>query len=360
MKTLSFHQTFFLLQGLVLALSLALHPAVAQEEVEESSAPLEEAVPAGHFSITSPEDMAQWQKKLTLGSGDVLNIGLYQQPDLTRENLAIGPDGRLNYLQAQNVLAAGLTVDELREKLETELAKFYLPPLRVIIVPQAFNSKKYYVLGNVVQKGVFQLRRPVTLIEALAQARGFITTDPRTRNTLMLADLSRSFLMRRQASEEFERQEVDFEALFLRGDLSQNIALEPDDYLYFPPLDIAEVYVLGDGIRPGVVLHTEGLSLLRAITIQGGFLDKAFRSRVLVVRGSLNQPETFVVNMNEILHAESPDFKLEPRDIIYVSRRPWAKAEELVEVAVTQFFRAAFISWTGLNVGPFINEPIIK
>lgn len=358
MKSLPMHKPVILLAAIGAVWLLPWHIAFAQEAGVTSPPPVEVADATGHFSVSSPEDMAPWQKRLTLGPGDVLNIGMYQQPDLSREDLSIGPDGRLNYLQARDVVASGLTVDELREKLEKELAKYYQPPLRVIIVPQAFNSKKYYILGNVAQKGVYPLNRSVTMLEAIAQARGFVSA-PQGRNTLMLADLSRSFLVRRSDDGEFRREEVDFEALFLRGDLSQNIALAPDDYLYFPPLDIKEVYVLGNGVAPGVLVHTENLSVLRAITMQGGFLDKAYRSKVLVIRGSLNQPETFVVNMNEILQAETPDFKLEPRDIVYVSRRPWAKAEDLLEMAVTQFFRAAVIGWTGQNVGPWIDKPWI-
>src|SRR5205085_8394911 len=66
------------------------------------------------FSVSSPAQLADWQKRLTLGAGDVLNISLYEQPDSDRKGLIIGPDGRLNYLQARDVVAAGLTVDELR------------------------------------------------------------------------------------------------------------------------------------------------------------------------------------------------------------------------------------------------------
>jgi hypothetical protein len=106
------------------------------------------------------------------------------------------------------------------------------------------------------------------------------------------------------------------------------------------------------------VVHAPDTTVLRVLIAQGGFVDKAYRSKVLVVRGSLNQPQSFVVNVNDILQARGPDFKLEAGDIVYVSRRPWAKAEELLEFAITEFLRAAIVSWTGVNVGPWIKEPI--
>jgi len=317
----------------------------------ETAPPIDKITPA--FSVSSPAQLADWQKHLTLGAGDTLNLSLYEQPDSERKDMIIGPDGRLNYLQARDVMAAGLTVDELRTELEKLLAKYYRPPLRVIVVPQAYRSKKYYLLGNVVQKGVFPLDRPVTILEAIAQAQGFVTTTER-RSTLTLADLQRAFLIRKGEKEEHQRLKVDFEALFLQGDLSQNIPLAPGDYLYFPPPDLQEVYVLGEVPHPGITAYSSEMTVLRAIASHGGFGDRAFRQRVLIVRGSLNHPQTLVLNVSDILKAKGVDVHVEPRDIIYVSRRPWYKAEELLQAAVSDFLRAAVVAWTGKNIQPLI------
>jgi protein involved in polysaccharide export with SLBB domain len=217
-----------------------------------------------------------------------------------------------------------------------------------------FNSKKYFLLGSVVQKGVYTLDRPTTVIEAIARARG-VETGLQQRNLVDIADMQRAFLARRG-----ERVAIDFEKLFLHGDLTQNVSLEPGDYLYFPPADMKEVYVLGEVRTPGVVSYAPETSALRAIISQGGFTDRAWKKRVLVVRGSLNQPETFVVDASAILSAGAPDFKLEPRDIVYVHYRPWIKAEELVDLAASAFVQAAVITWTGGNIGPLIRTPIVE
>ncbi|HUR44360.1 MAG TPA: SLBB domain-containing protein [Candidatus Saccharimonadales bacterium] len=302
------------------------------------------------LSVTKAAALAPWQEKLTLGSGDVFDISLYGQPDTLRPGMVVGPDGRISFLQATDVLVSGLTVEELRAKLEGILGKFHLAP-RVVIVPTAFNSKKYFILGNVNQRGAYQLDRPTTIVEAIAKAHGFVTT-PQQRNSLMLADLPHAFLMRRQADGEFKRETVDFEALFLQGDLKQNRLLAPEDYLYFPPLGLQEIYVVGEVRNAGAVTFARNMTTIAAIAGRGGFKDKAYRERVLVVRGSLQHPETIVVDTASILRATSPDFALKPRDIVYVSRRPWAKAEELAELAISDFLRALVIGATGAYVGP--------
>jgi len=108
------------------------------------------------------------------------------------------------------------------------------------------------------------------------------------------------------------------------------------------------------------VPYTPNSSAVTAITTQGGFTDRAWRKRILVIRGSLSQPQTFVVDATDVLYARGGDFILQPRDIVYVHHRPWIKAEELLDLAATAFVQAAVITWTGGNVGPLIRSPIIK
>ena len=302
------------------------------------------------LSVITPDHLADWQRRLTLGPGDVLDISLYGQTDSARLGLAIGPDGRLNYLNATDVLATGLTVDELRAELEKILSKFYLAP-QVVIVPVAYHSKKYYLFGSVQGRGVHLLDRPLTLIEAIAKAHGFPQTS-QGQNVASLVDFSRSFLVRRAADGSYGQVPVDFEALFSRGDLSQNIALAPDDHLFFPPLLTQEVYVLGEVRGQGLLPLTKDLTALGAVVARGGFTERAWKTRLLIVRGSLLKPETLVVDADAILRGLGKDVRLANRDIIYVHRKPWAKAEELLQTAMLQFCQAATMGFVNRNVTP--------
>lgn len=297
------------------------------------------------FSVSSKSQRAAWQERLTLGPGDVLNLGLFGAPEFARKEVPIGPDGRISFLEAHNVMAAGLTVDELRDRLTDELGKFRRAP-QPIVQPFAYRSKKYVVLGKVVEKGVFTLDRPITVIEAVARAGG-LETGLADRNLVELADFSRSFIARGG-----KHLPVNFEKLFLEGDLSQNIPLEPDDYLYFPASDLREVYVLGEVLQPGAQIFSNGSGAIAAIAARGGFTDRAWKKRLLVIRGSLNNPQTFIVDANEVLNARTPDFKLQPKDIIYVSARPWIRAEELLDIAAIAFVEGAVVGLTGKHLYP--------
>lgn len=300
------------------------------------------------FIANNPAERADWQKHLTLGPGDVLTIGIYGEPLLLREELAVGPDGTISFLEARGVKAAGLTVDELRAQLDQALGQFRRNP-RTIVIPLSYRSKNYVVLGKVARRGIYPLDRPVTVVEAVARAGGF-ETSLRGRSIVESADFSRAFLVRGD-----QRVNVDFDKLFRSGDLTQNVVLAPGDYLYFPAAGLQEVYVLGEVRYPGALGFTSATpTSLAAIAGRGGFTDQAWRGRVLVVRGSLERPQTFVIDTKDVLNGNARDFALQPRDIVYVSRRPWMRAEELLDIAASSFVQSAILNWTGLKTGPII------
>jgi len=68
---------------------------------------------------------------------------------------------------------------------------------------------------------------------------------------------------------------------------------------------------------------------------------------VLVVRGSLNKPETFTIETKDILAGKASDFRLQPKDIIFVNSRPFIYAEELADLAITAFLQSIVTEATG-------------
>jgi protein involved in polysaccharide export with SLBB domain/capsular polysaccharide biosynthesis protein len=330
--------------ALLLALSTssvsAQELAVTNEPIDQTTAPANTNL---SFSVVAPAQRAAWQQRLTLGPGDVLNISMYGEPLLTRLEMPVGPDGRIGFAEAQDIMAAGLTIDELRGKLDEELAKFRRAP-KTMVTPVAFRSKKYFVLGRVMSKGVYILDRPTTVLEAVARARGF-ETGMVDRNIISVADFSRSFLMRGG-----RRIALNFEKLFQDGDLSQNLSIEPDDYIYFPPANVKEIHVVGEVRLPGSVSFTPGMTLMAAISARAGYTDRAYKGRVMVVRGSLNNPEVFTVETKDIMEGKAQDFLLQPKDIVFVNHRPFIRGEELLDLGVTAFLQSIVTATVGIHV----------
>ncbi len=295
---------------------------------------------------------ADWQKHFTVGAGDIFNIRIYGRTDSSHNYVSVGPDGRLSFMEAQSVLVAGLTVDEMRVKLDAELGKNYRN-VRTIVTPVEWRSKRYYLMGAVVDRGAYILDKPLTLIEAVARARG-IATGLYEHNTIELADMKRAFIVRDQ-----KRLPVDFEQLFDHGDLTQNVLVEPGDYIYFPSGTVNEIYLLGAVSAPGPLGLTAENTLVGVLTVRGGFLPTAYQQRVLVVRGSLQKPETFVVDLAAILAGREKDFVLQPKDIIYVAEKPWQRVEDLLQLAVNAYAQGMTTTWVGKNIRPLTSQTLV-
>lgn len=304
---------------------------------------------APHLSDLPP---AYGETPYRLGAGDVLSIQFYGRPQLTRPQVAVAPDGTVSYLSAASVAVRGLTVEEARHAIEADLAEVYRNP-RLILTPIELASNSYTVIGMVRLTGVFALDSPITLVEAMARAGG-TESGLFDRRYVDLADLDRSFIIR-----EGRRLPVDFRKLLLHGDMSHNIALAPGDYIQIASALANHYYVLGAVESPGREAFTAGASVVAAITKREGFTGSAFRERVIVVRGSMNEPEAHVVNVREILRGARPDFPLQPRDIVFVGSRPWYRPEEILDRAVSVFLRSATSTWTSANAPIIFTEPVV-
>ncbi|MFN9408690.1 MAG: polysaccharide biosynthesis/export family protein [Akkermansiaceae bacterium] len=321
-------------------------PLGAEKPAEPSSTANDPKM-EGNRSSSTP---ATWRARYELGPGDVINFSLFGRPELDRPGFRVAPDGTISYLQAQNINVNGLTLDETRLQIEKALQDHFKSP-RVIITPQEVGSKRFTILGKVVRRGAVTLERPITLVEAIANAGG-IETGLFERKTVELADLVRSFIARGG-----KRLPVDFRKLLNEGDMKQNIEVEPNDFIYIASTISNDYYVIGAVNNPGVQGMTPDASVVSAITRRGGFTDRAWTNRVLVIRGSFSDPQPHVVSVKDILAAKETDFKILPKDIIYVADHPWAKTEDIMKLALAAFATSATSTWVNLNVDPILTSP---
>jgi hypothetical protein len=70
----------------------------------------------------------------------------------------------------------------------------------------------------------------------------------------------------------------------------------------------------------------------------------------------LAKPECHVIDVGAVLSGSRKDFLLQPKDIVYVSERPWRVAEEMVELAVSAFLQTSTAAWTSRNILPVLPE----
>lgn len=267
----------------------------------------------------SPDEQVEKLQQLTagqqvipkLGRGDILNVSVYDEFDLSINGIPIRPDGRISFPLIGDVQAEGLTVTELNESLTQSLERFILSP-KVSIIVKEFNSQKFTISGEVVRPGVYPLKTDVSITEALAEAGGLNKGQFRA-TSVELADLAHAFIARNG-----EVLPVDFVRLIRHGDLRYDISLHSDDYIYIPSGLSKEVYILGEVNKPMLFAFRENMPMSRTLAQAEGFTPDADLKRIHILRGSLHNPTVSIINFKEVLAGNASEIALEPGDIIYV------------------------------------------
>jgi protein involved in polysaccharide export with SLBB domain len=286
------------------------------------------------FSITNalnPEWLKPSPEEFRLGPGDHVEIELIGVREPSTDTL-IGPDGRVYFHLLSGVNVWGLTLTEACGLLESELKQYVNHP-RVAITLRDVGSRRVWVLGRLTRPGIYPLDRPMTVLDAVTLAGGLYTAQF-TGTTEELADLQHSFLVRGG-----QFMPVNFKRLIHEGDMSQNVYLQPDDFIYLPSALATEVYVLGAVAEPRAVPFKDQVTLSSAIANARGTLPEALLRRVVIIRGSLTEPHCTVVNFSDILRGKAPEVLLQPRDIVYVPDQPLGILENAAKLIVDTFVR---------------------
>lgn len=107
-----------------------------------------------------------------LGPGDVLEIRIFQEPELSG-TWRIAADGHIDYPLCGKVKLEGLDTGRAGSALATCLARGFVKNPQVNVLVKEYNSKKVYVFGEVVQPGTFPFRDRMNIIQAITLAGGF-------------------------------------------------------------------------------------------------------------------------------------------------------------------------------------------
>lgn len=270
-----------------------------------------------------------------LGPGDSIEIEILGEPT-SRSLVSVGPDGKVYFSLLTGTFVWGLKLSEAKDRIEEGLARFMRVRPEVALTLANVVSKKVWLLGNVRRPGLYSLATPMTILEALSAAGGTVVLPGSSEE---LADLEKSFVMRGG-----RMLPVNLYKLLRQGDLSQNIYLQPDDFVYLRSAANQEICVLGAVGRPNLVGYSEQSTVLSVIAASGGTIPYAYVSHVVIVRGALTNPRIATVDYNAIRHGQAPDVRLMPGDIVYVPLRPFEKIERFANAILEEFVRTVAIN----------------
>ena len=251
--------------------------------------------------------------KYVINSGDIFNISIYGEPELSIKEGVVKPDGTLTVAMIGDVKVSGLSVNEAMDKISKKLHHF-LQDAIVSLVPVKFKAQSYIILGKVNSPGNYPVQENTTLLDAIADAGGF-SIGLFQSSTIELADLEHAFIRRG-----LKVLPVDFTELARKGNPLHDIPLEDGDYIYIPSSLNTEVYVLGEVPNPGYFGYQERLTLTQLISHAGGYKETANINQVAVIRDYIKNPSVYIIDLEKIIEGKSIDFMLKPYDIAFIPK----------------------------------------
>ncbi len=309
---------------------------------------LQELKPYQATAQRNPElDRQLKDYQYTIGVGDVLNVTVWDHPELTTpagtyrsaadSGNQVHANGTVFYPYVGTISVVGKTVNQIRQEITKKLSKYVVDP-QVEVTVASFQSKKAYITGEVKNPGQqFITNVPLTLLDAINKSGG-LAAEADWHNVTITHD--------------GKDEKVSVEALFKKGDLTQNRLLTNGDIVHVPRNDAQKVFVVGEVGQPQFLkIGRDGMSLTEAISASGG-IDKlaSDATGIFVIRGERGKREMVtledgkeiekVANIyqldvtNPTTYILGTDFFLKPYDVVYVTTAPITRWNRVISQIV--------------------------
>ena len=328
-------KTFAKSIGLVLLLVL---PAVAQRESQQPSAQGTNAMPASGTgpavassrqlaaqpSVNSPAGasvavsgaasnntntnsmvMTATAGPVNLGAGDLLDISVFDAPELTTR-VRVSSNGEITFPLLGVLLVTGMTPEQVQGIIRRRLLSGDLmKDPQVAVFVSEYANQAVFVMGEVNKPGAYPLMGPHRLFDFVSEAGGF---TQRAGKSIIITRHSNP-----QAPETVRfARDPDFAA--------GNPEIDASDTVYVRPAGV--VYVVGDVVKPGgfVMDSDDNMTVLQALAIAEGTKSTAALGSVRLLRKTGEGRTEITVNVKQLVRLQGQDPVLQDQDILYVPR----------------------------------------
>ena len=176
------------------------------------------------LAVAQPATPSAETSKYLIGPGDVLQISVWHNPELSTQ-VPVRPDGRISTPLVIDMVAAGRTPEELGHDIETRLKKYVSDPLVTVIVSSFVGpySQQVRIVGEATTPKALPYLAHMTVLDAMISVGGLTP----------YASGNRAKLVRRVNGKEIETT-LRISDLLKSGDLSANTELAPGDIIIIP------------------------------------------------------------------------------------------------------------------------------
>jgi polysaccharide export outer membrane protein len=174
---------------------------------------------AAGVATTPAEDPNAVPTDYIIGVDDILTVAFWRDQTMTAD-VVVRPDGKITLPLLNEIEAAGLRPEELRLRVVEAASKIIEGPTVNVIVKQ-INSRKVFVMGEVVKPGTYPLSQRMNVMQLLAVAGG--PTEYANRG-----DIS---ILRTEDGQQ-KRYKFNLNDVAQGKNMQQNIELKPGDTIY--------------------------------------------------------------------------------------------------------------------------------
>jgi polysaccharide biosynthesis/export protein len=209
------------------ASAAAQDPATRQQPVPAQQPPpvappaTAAPVPPAPATVVPPAPAVVVPGDYTIGPDDILSVVFWRDKEMSAD-VVVRPDGRVTLPLVNDVVAGGLTPEQLRDRIREEAAKYVEDPNVTVVIKQ-INSRKVFISGMVGRPGAYPLSGAITVLQMLSMAGGVNEFADDKKIIIMRAENGK------QRALKFNLRDVK------KGkNLQQNIELKPGDTIVVP------------------------------------------------------------------------------------------------------------------------------
>jgi polysaccharide biosynthesis/export protein len=240
---------------------------------------------------------------------DVLNISVLDRDDL-KSTVAVMSDGSISFPYIGTINVKGMTVEEIKKLITEKLATDYVKYPVVSVSISTHKAIDFFVYGEVLHPGRYPFEDNMTVFKALSLAGG-ITPD----------GLYGNIRLKRKRSDKDEYKETVINLkLKGKGNTGGDAKIQADDLIIVSRNK--DFFIYGEVIQPGKYTLEDNMTVLKAISLAGGFTKYGSSDKVKILRTvpGRSEYESIKIDMRAAIKGQSgKDIHLEPNDIIVVS-----------------------------------------
>jgi polysaccharide export outer membrane protein len=156
-----------------------------------------------------------------IGEQDVLTIIVWKERELSGQ-VVVRPDGKITLPLVNEIKVVGMTPAQLQTVLTEKLKPFINVPQVTVEVNQ-INSRKVYLIGEVMKTGIFPINSSTTVLQIIAEAGG-------VRDFAKRKDI---YVLRNVGGKQ-QRYPFSYDDVIRGKKPQQNIVLQPGDMIVVP------------------------------------------------------------------------------------------------------------------------------